>query len=117
MRYGLSGDERSVIKPMLPNSRAAFLAWMTGALSMAYFGSSGQVRRGEIFRSARNDDLSQRGRELINGVFHAACRFAPLCGNPQRHPALPSRAKSGHRKPQVRVVATAVPSGAPRLQD
>jgi len=51
MRYELSDHEWTAIKPMLPNSRAAFGVQMTVACSMASFGSYVQVRHGATCQS------------------------------------------------------------------
>jgi hypothetical protein len=48
MRYELSDCEWDVIRPMLPNKAAAFLASTTGAFSTASFGSCDQVHHGVI---------------------------------------------------------------------
>ena len=52
MRYELSDYEWSVIKPMLPNSHAAFPASTTGAFSTASSGSCDQVHHGAIYQDS-----------------------------------------------------------------
>jgi transposase len=52
MRYDLSDDEWSIIRPMLPNSHAAFAGWMTDAFSTVSFGSCTQAHHGAICQTA-----------------------------------------------------------------
>jgi transposase len=89
MRYELSDYEWSVIRPMLPNSHAAFLGWMTGASysQRHLLAARGQTSRRNAIARTRSHYLC-RDRNLVEPFLNKikqcrriATRYDKLAAN------------------------------------